>query len=201
MVSCSEEKLEGWSPESKDYSGKFIFTELNDKNEPQDNHETLFISSTASNKKDEILIDIDKVLRSKFKITGEVSDFKSVSDDFSKLTENVLVLETKPENAPTGLNQTASVPDVPNVKVSLVEGKILKNLATSVGGNKVDSVYLKLNFYKGKLNFKSYLKPKSKETDPDVFDWKFESSEAISGAKTETLILGGYRYTGLPEDE
>ncbi len=197
LVSCSEDKLEGWSPKSKDYSGKFVYTQLDKVQNPK--HGTLFISNTASNKKDEILIDVENVLKSKFNILGEMSDFKSVSDDFSKLTENMLNLDVKPKNAPTGANQTVSV-DIDNCKVSLIEAKILKGKGTSVGGNKSDSIYLQFKLYKGKFNFESYLKPKNKNTDPDEFDWKFVSSQDIQGAKLDTLTLGGYRYTGFPED-
>lgn len=61
-----------------------------------------------------------------------------------------------------------------DIKVIVRNGKIIKNAATPPSGLPVDSIYFEI--------------------------W-FEDLEGSTGIASDTLLVGGFRYTGWPEDE
>ena len=81
-------------------------------------------------------------------------------------------------------------------KVTLEEGKILTGAATTLGGNKADSIYLKFKLQVDEITWESYA---PNPAAPTTYAWRI-----VPGSNTyaydETWILSGWRYTGFPED-
>lgn len=204
LSSCSE-NVENWNPETSEYTGRFVFKVLNEDmtvvTHDYDGAE-LSIFNTAANLENEIWVEDDdhvENLKSKFFLTGTPSNFSSNSNNFDDLTNNILNTGV-PSSSPTAADQTVSV-NRNDVRASLIEGKILKNAAKSIGNNTVDSIYMKVQFHAGILNFKSFEVPVDQRADPDVeeFEWKYDSATENT-ADNRVIVIAGYRYTGLPED-
>ena len=202
--SCKEE-LEIWDSETLEYSGRFVVDlYTDDMTELIDDGYEFRIYNTSANVANEVWIDdIDGMfpLKSKFMFTGNSGAFKSSSEEFTKLTDNILSTYKLPTPAPTALSQTKSVVGKEYVKAVVLEGKILPLAATTVGGNKSDSIYMKVKLYSGTANYTSIEVPLALRKDPEKaeFKWKFESS-TVDAALDETYAISGHRYSGMPED-
>ncbi len=203
--SCQED-LEIWDSETLEYSGRFIVDLLSeDMNDVYVRGEEIMIYNTSDNIENEVWIDDHGnifPLKSKFIFSGNSSSFKSNVDDFAQLTyNNIMSTEDVPSPAPTAAGQTTTVDEQWYVKAAILEGKILPKAATTVGGNEVDSLYMKVKLYSGVATFKSYEIPESMRQDPEKaeFKWKFESA-THDATLDETYVLSGHRYSGMPED-
>ena len=202
--SCQEE-LEIWDSETLEYSGRFIVDlYTDDMTELIDDGYEFRIYNTSANITNEVWIDdLDGMfpLKSKFMFTGNSSSFKSESEDFTKLTNNTKSTEALPKTAPTALGQSISVAEKEYIKAVVLDGKILPMAATTVGGNKTDSIYMKVKLYSGTAKYNSFEVPLPLRKDPEKaeFKWKFESA-TVDAALDETYAISGHRYSGMPED-
>ena len=140
-------------------------------------------------------------LKSKFQLTGDATSFKSSSDDFATLDNNIYSTEDLPSPAPTATGQTVTEDEKWYIKATLLEGKIIPGAATSVGGNVSDSLYIKIKLYSGTATYTSYEIAEALRADPKVpeFRWRFTSA-THDPSMDEVYVIGGYRYTGMPED-
>ncbi len=205
--SCQED-LEIWDSETLEYSGRFIVDLMDENmNEVIDDGYEIQIYNTSDNVANEVWIDdLDWVfpenrLKSKFNFTGNSSSFKSTTEDFAQLPYNIRSTDDLPSPAPTAAGQTKTVDEQWYVRAAVLEGKILPKAATTIGGNEVDSIYMKVKLYSGVATFKSFEIPESMRQDPEKaeFKWKFESATHVA-TLDETYVLSGHRYSGMPED-
>ncbi|MDR3267258.1 MAG: hypothetical protein LBT24_06795 [Tannerella sp.] len=221
LISCQNEE-DNWYSETFDYSGRFVIgvyaedgtTEL----VPVDTKNELQIYNSSANTADEIWIDVVKgwtacPLKGKFNITGSSETFSAIrteniksSNMYIETAEYGLIpfkdifLAVFPEITAAG-QKNAGVQEY--TYVTLTEGKISPQSATSPGGNTVDGIYLKITLYNDNIQFVSA------ETDPETwfdsdvpeYEWTYESSSnSFNQALTTTFVIKGYRYTGYPED-
>lgn len=202
--SCMKE-LDSWNSETFEYSGRFIYKLMSE--DMQDTYvdgSEIQIYNTADNVQNIIWLDDHEdvfPLKSKFQLTGDATSFKSSSDDFTKLDNNIYSTEDLPSPAPTAIGQTVTEDEKWYIKATLLEGKIIPGAATSVGGNVTDSLYIKIKLYSGTATYTSYEIPEALRADPKVpeFKWRFTSA-THDPAMDEVYVIGGYRYTGMPED-
>ncbi|MDD3901759.1 MAG: lipid-binding protein [Dysgonamonadaceae bacterium] len=202
--SCMKE-LDSWNSETFEYSGRFIYKLMSE--DMQDTYaegSEIQIYNTADNVQNVIWLDDHEdmfPLKSKFQLTGDATSFKSSSDDFATLDNNIYSTEDLPSPAPTATGQTVTEDEKWYIKATLLEGKIIPGAATSVGGNVSDSLYIKIKLYSGTATYTSYEVPEALRADPKVpeFKWKFTSATHDPDLD-EIYVIGGYRYTGMPED-
>ena len=89
-------------------------------------------------------------------------------------------------------------------RLSMEEGKITPDGATTIGGNKSDGVNMKITLYHDYLVVERYETPKETWADPNepVFGWRIKAgSRQNADDEEEHWTLKGYRYTGFPEDD
>ncbi|MBF6596656.1 MAG: hypothetical protein ITF98_00305 [Fermentimonas sp.] len=205
--SSCQEGLDNWNSETYEYSGRFVFKLMSEDMsvtyvDYPDSEIQLY--NTAENVVNNVWIDDHGgvfPLKSKFEFSGDASAFKSVTEDFEQLPENLLSTEDVPSEAPTAVGQTFTEEEQWYIKATILEGKILPDAATSIGGNMADSLYLKIRLYSGAATFTSYEISEALRADPNVpeFEWRFTSA-VPNPEMEETYVIGGYRYTGMPED-
>lgn len=212
FTSC-EKELDLWNSETLDYSGRFVFQlmseDMQDVYMPYDGSE-IQIYNTSNNVANEMWIDDIShfiPLKSKFSFTGTSDSFKSSSLEYDKLGDNIYAVNVVPTSAPTAAGQTTTINKFSATSTNylngaILEGKIIPNAATTPGGNKADSLYLKIVLHTGTATYTSYAVPVSLRKDPEKeeFAWKFQSS-TVDPTRDETYVIGGYRYTGMPEDQ
>ena len=202
--SCMKE-LDSWNSETFEYSGRFICKLMSE--DMQDTYaegSEIQIYNTADNVQNVIWLDDHEdmfPLKSKFQLTGDATSFKSSSDDFATLDNNIYSTEDLPSPAPTATGQTVTEDEKWYIKATLLEGKIIPGAATSVGGNVSDSLYIKIKLYSGTATYTSYEIAEALRADPKVpeFRWRFTSA-THDPSMDEVYVIGGYRYTGMPED-
>lgn len=208
VSSCTED-LEIWDSETLDYSGRFVFKlmseDMADTYVDYDGSE-IQIYNTVENKANVIWMDDHGdifPLKSIFQLSGTAASFKSVTEDFAQITNtNILSTEDLPTPAPTAAGQTVTEDEKSYVKAAIMEGKIIPNAATSIGGNTADSLYVKIKLYSGTATYTSYEISEVLRADPLVpeFRWRFTSA-THDPSLDEIYVIGGYRYTGMPEDQ
>lgn len=212
VLSSCEEDLEIWDSNTLEYSGTFFWELYNEdmttKYVGYDHDIQLLIYNTSSNIKNEVWFeDTDHIfpLKSKFFLDGTAESFKSTSESFDDLPNNILTVEDKdlglPGNKPTGLNQEVTE-DRDYIRNTILEAKILKDAGTTISGNPVDSIYIKIKLYSGTVTYSSYSIPVELRTDPEVeeFGWKF-SSATYDNSLDEIYVISGHRKTGFSEDD
>jgi len=206
IFSCDEE-LDIFDSNTLSYSGTYFWQLLDETNTDvyvdYDHNVQLMIYNTSDNVENEVWIeDTDHVfpLKSKFFLSGTSTSFKSSTEDFNNLPNNELAVEA-PDDKPTGLNQTTT-DSRDYVRSFIVEGKILPKAATTISGNPVDSIYVKIKLLSGDVTFTSYSVAVEERADPEVeeFDWKFASA-TYDNTLDETYVISGHRKTGLAEDD
>jgi len=206
MSSCKED-VEVWDSNTLGYSGTFFYQLYSEDNQDLyvdfDHDVQLMIYNTSANVENEIWIDDhDEVfgLKSKFSLQGNSESFSSVSTNFTDLENNISAIEA-PSTDPTTLNEEVTV-DRDYIRTFIVDGKILPSASTTVSGNPVDSIYIKLTLLSGTVSFKSYSVPVEKRDDPEVeqFEWKYESA-TYDNTLDETYVISGHRKTGFAEDD
>ena len=202
--SCMKE-LDSWNSETFEYSGRFIYKLMSE--DMQDTYaegSEIQIYNTADNVQNVIWLDDHEdmfPLKSKFQLTGDATSFKSSSDDFATLDNNIYSTEDLPSPAPTAAGQTVTEDEKFYIRAAVLEGKIIPGAAKSIGGNISDSLYIKIKLYSGTATYTSYEVPEALRADPKVpeFKWKFTSATHDPDLD-EIYVIGGYRYTGMPED-
>lgn len=207
LSSCKEE-LEIWDSETLEYAGRYVFKLMSEDMEDtyidyEDGVE-LQIYNTSDNKANEVWIDdFDEAfpLKSKFKFTGNSSAFKSASEEFAQLSNNIYSTDELPDDDPTAAGETVTIDDKEYIRAVIMEGKILPKAATSIGGNKSDSIFMKVKLYSGTATYTSYEVPLELRKDPEKaeFSWKFKSATHDADLD-EIYVVAGYRFTGMPED-
>ncbi|MDD4592268.1 MAG: lipid-binding protein [Parabacteroides sp.] len=206
LSSCMED-IDSWNSETLDYAGRYVFKLMSENMQEtyiEYGSSEIQIYNTAQNVANEIWLDDGGAafpMKSKFLLTGDASSFKSTTEDFAQLFNNILSIDDLPTPSPTAAGQTVEEEEKSYIRATILDGKILPKQATSIGGNKSDSLYLKIKLYSGTAIYESYEKPVSLRKDPAVaeFAWKFKSATHDS-SKDATYVIGGYRYTGMPED-
>ncbi|RXQ96752.1 hypothetical protein EO244_03735 [Ancylomarina salipaludis] len=205
FTSC-DEKIEIWDSATLEYSGTYVY-EL--KNEDAtatyvgySDQNKIEIFNTSANVENEVIIyDHGKMfpLKSKFIFSGNATSFASKSLLFDDLTNNeeAVVL---PEDAPTAITDTLSE-DRDYLRAAVVEGSIIKDGMTTIGGNVADSLYFKIVLYSGTANFKSVAVPVEYRANPDKEEFEWELVSVVrDAAKDKTYVISGHRYTGFSED-
>jgi len=213
LSSCKED-LEIWDSATLDYSGRFMY-QLQDssgatvyvdyaaKNE-------IRIFNTAANLPNEVWIDdIAKKFpfKCKFNLTGNSESFKSKSLNFADLNDNTITTVkdygfTLPTVKPLAANETVTEPRG-YLRCAVTEGKIIRNAATTLGGNKADSIFIRVRLYSGSVTFVSYSIPVAQRVNPNIeeFAWKFSTMNYDPVAyPDEYYVISGHRFTGLIED-
>ena len=219
--SCQEE-LENWYSETKSYDGRFVVATTCDEYSSDDTSiadglELMFYNS-AANIADEIWLDTEVAgyhIQGKFKITGDISSFKG-NETVENIASDSYLIDTDYGLAPF-TSDYANYFRVPTAagqlndgvqlytRITFLEGKIIPDAATSIGGNTADSVYVKTIMHKDFMKFESYQTPKDEWEDQAVpeFAWRVKSGSntpATAADWDEHWTLAGYRYTGMPED-
>lgn len=204
FTSC-EQDIEVWDSETLDYSGRYVIKLMNeDMSTVYSDYDgsELMIYNTSANVANEMwLEDMSHLipLKSKFFFTGSPVSFKSVNTEFDKLTDNLLAISL-PTAAPTAEGQTKEEAR-DYLRALVVDGKIIPEAVTTKGGNIADSLFLKVKLYSGKVAFKSLKKPEKEWANPTKPEYKWAlSSVSHDATKDEVIVIGGYRYTGFPED-
>lgn len=206
--SSCEEDLEIWDSETLEYSGRYVMKLMS-----EDMSETyidygdeveLRIYNTSDNIANEVWIDDQGgafPLKNKFTFTGNSSSFKSTSEDFAQLANNIKSTDKLPTPAPTAAGQTKTVDEKEYIRAAVLEGKVLPMAATSPGGNKADSLYIKIKLYSGTAIYTSEEVAVELRKDPEKaeFKWIFKSA-THDAAMDEIYVVAGFRYTGMPED-
>lgn len=206
--SSCEEDLDIWDSKTLDYSGTYFWElyseDMSSKYIEYDHSIQLLIYNTSDNINNQMWFeDTDHIfpLKSKFVFDGTPEAFKSSSEGFQDLPYNILSIDELPTPAPTGLNQETTE-NRDYIKSSILEGKILKNAGTTVSGNPVDSIYVKIKLFSGTATYISEEVPIELRADPEVeeFRWIFDSS-TYDNSLDEVYILSGHRKTGFAEDD
>ena len=206
LTSCNED-VEVWDSETLDYSGSF-FWELYDedmttKYVSYDHDVKLLIYNTAENVPNKVWIeDTDHVfpLKSKFSFTGSSESFMSDETEFDNLENDIIAIET-PTTKPAGLNEEVTE-DRYYIRNLVLDGKILPKAGTTVSGNPVDSIYIKIKLLSGTVKFTSYEVPEALRADPEKveYDWEY-SSATYDNTLDEIYVISGHRKTGFAEDD
>lgn len=210
LYSCNED-IKIWDSNNYDYSGSYVYKIADENGKIKDDISTsakLEFYNTATDELNELWIwDHGKrfPLKSRVSLNGKADSFKAKTLEFKELTNNLLAIEdifkydldTPPSSATEETVVTAS-----KFRCAILDGKILKGMATSKSGNTVDSIYLQIQFYGADVKFQSYLVPVKERVNPkvDEFKWKLVDVTA-NNTKDEKLTISGYRYTGFLEDE
>lgn len=213
LFSSCQQDIDIWDSATLEYAGRYVIRVTNEEGtsvEHEYDGAEFRIYNTANNVANEIWIEDNShilPLKSKFFLSGNATAFQSTQTAFDQLTDNLFTIVTPPFNssensvaAPTAADQSLSLPR-PYLRAALLEGKIIQDAVTTKGGNIADSLYLKIKLYSGSANFTSVEKAKAEWKDPNVAEYKWVfKSVTHDPSKDKTLIIGGYSYTGFPED-
>ncbi|MBU2949496.1 hypothetical protein KO493_02160 [Tamlana agarivorans] len=206
FTSCDEE-LEIWDSNTLDYSGTYFYELYNEdmtaKYIEYSHSNQILIYNTANNNSNEFWLEDHGTvfpIKSKFFVDGSTQDFNSASFDFTDLTNNISTVISGSAK-PTGLNQEVIEP-TGYIRSAILEGKILKNEGTTVSGNPVDSIYVKIALYSGQVKYTSYEVAVADRVDPEVEEFAWEYDSAIyDSSLDETYVISGHRKTGFAEDD
>ncbi|MBR8721371.1 hypothetical protein IX307_002559 [Bacteroides pyogenes] len=210
FFSSCQKDIEIWDSATLDYSGRYVIKIMNEdmsKTYMEYDNSEVYIYNTSANIANEMWIDDtgqNIPLKSKFKFIGTPASFKSAEMEFDKLTNNILAIgapSAKEAETPVKEGESVTI-ERDYLRAVVIEGKIIPEAVTTKGGNKADSLYLKLKFYSGTATFKSIRKPEKEWKDPNTpeFAWGECESVGYDETKDEVLIIGGHKYTGFSED-
>ncbi|BAX79460.1 lipid-binding protein [Labilibaculum antarcticum] len=206
LTACDDTELEDWDSAVLDYSGTYLY-QVSDLDGnllvDYDNEDKLEFYNTSADVANELWIDDhDKVfeLRSKFFFDGDASSFASKSIAFADLTNNEKAIVV-PEDKPLKLD-TITVVARDYIRAAIVEGKIVKNGATTIGENITDSLYVSIVLYSGTVSFKSEAVPVEYRSNPDKEEFQWVLDDVVYDAtKDDSYLISGHRYTGFTEDD
>jgi hypothetical protein len=206
FTSCDEE-LEIWDSSAFEYSGRYV-VEL----QAEDQSETYYdysygmeidLYNTAADVENEIWFEdlhSDIPLKVKLFLDGTAESFGSKSLEFGDLGINADHIDL-PDDEPSDAGLTITE-DRSYLRGGVVEGKLLKEAATTIGGNVADSVYVKIVLKSGTATFESFAYPEDQWADPSIPEYFWERvSMDYDATLDETYVISGHRYTGMPEDQ
>ena len=222
FTSCFEDK-DNWYSETSSYDGRYVVAQSSEESDDdtviEDGNE-LMIYNSAADIENEIIIDFSiagNPVKGKFNVSGTSANFSTSGTVVKNLSRTVLEDDdyslTKEDG--TSTNNHPSDLETPTVagteytgiqiyaRLSLEEGKVIPEGATTIGGNVSDSVYVKVTAYHDYLIIESYQLPEDEWDSPETpkFGWRVkDGSRTNADGKEEHWTLSGYRYTGLPED-
>ncbi|MDR2466579.1 MAG: hypothetical protein LBD35_04225 [Prevotellaceae bacterium] len=212
ILSCQRE-LDNWHSETFDYSGRFVYAQEDAGLHIEDGYE-IHIYNSSANIASEIWIDDASGLfpfKGKFKVTGAPADFSGEKTKNEKATlqffngsryVNFTQASALAYRRPTAAGQRLDG-YAEYAHVTLDAGKIIPNGATTIGGNRSDSLYLKISLHSSETEFVSYEIDSKLWTVPGVpeYEWKHDPDiDRHDPDADESYELKGYRYTGYPED-
>ncbi|GHV10529.1 hypothetical protein FACS1894162_4960 [Bacteroidia bacterium] len=213
--SCLEEK-ENWYSATSAYDGRFVVSttcdEYSSDDVPLSDGMEMWVFNSAENVANEIWIDHFAIagvnIKAKLNVVGEATKFNT-AESF-ELAANSGVTYVLVNGDPVArFPVTASVADeiidcvTLYTRIGVENGGIVKNGATTPGGNKSDSIYLKTTLYSDFFQYISYETDPATWTNPSVpeYDWKIVNGSITNAAGWEEhWTIAGYRYTGFPED-
>lgn len=203
--SCNEE-LSLWQSSTSEYAGRYVVRVLSEdmtKTYLDYDGSEFYVYNTAEDQSNKLWIeDVSHFfpLKCQYSIVGDAGTFKSATTDFAKLYDNTLAISIPTDTIPKAEGITYST-SRDYVRSAVLDAKLISKGATTKGGNKSDSIYMKIALYSGSASFVSYKLPESKWADPKVpqYSWKF-SSVSYDSTKDEIYVVTGYRYTGFSED-
>jgi hypothetical protein len=209
---CQQE-IENWYSETSKFDGKYVVAttceEYNDDNTSIEDGIELLVYNSASNVADEIWIDTQiagVAVKTKVKISGNSDSFKGTVETRNTTHKYYYVVSGKLATTlatPNSAGLTNIAYDLYN-RITVEEGKIQPKGATTIGGNKSDSFFLKVVLHTDEVTFESYQLPEANWATPGVpsFAWRVKDGSRIPADDwDEHWTLDGYRYTGFPEDE
>ncbi|MDR1343662.1 MAG: hypothetical protein LBK18_10490 [Prevotellaceae bacterium] len=220
LTSC-ESELDSWNSETFEYAGRFVVAATCQENPALskiiEKGNEIYLYNTAANIPNEIwLEDVSNVfpLKGKFSLTGNAGNFSAGSTventnsiaaiynaDYGEYFQ--FVASNKSDFPVASAAGQLCDGKLPYVRITLEEGKILPNSATSIGGNVTDSIYLKITLHTDYVQLESYELDVEEREDPDTpeYAWRIKSGSSVAKAEwDEHWIISGYRYTGYPED-
>jgi hypothetical protein len=220
FTSCLEE-IDNWYSNTSTFDGRFVVAATceeysSDNTTIEDGNEVLIYNS-AANIENEIWIDTHVAgfpLKGKFKVIGSSLEFKAegTTDNSSRsaeISDNDFYIIYQGEyyypsdlGTPDGLGEEYEAVQL-YARLSLEEGKITPNGATTIGKNISDAVSLKTTMYFDLLVVESYQIPQEEWVDSEIpeYNWRIkEGSRHNADGWEEHWTFTGYRYTGLPED-
>lgn len=218
--SCFEE-VDSWNSETYDYDGRYVVATTcetyDDDNTTIEDGAELLIYNTASNVANEVWVETTiagEHIKGKFKLNGNPSSFTS-DQEVENTASSTLLIDTDYGLAPftSAYTQYFRVPTAAGqendgvqlyTRMVLKKGSIVPKGATTIGGNKSDSVNLQVVMYHDFVTFVSYELPQEEWDNPSVpeYAWKLKSGSNTPATDDwdEPWTLEGYRFTGYPED-
>jgi Fe-S cluster assembly iron-binding protein IscA len=220
-TSCQKE-IDNWYSETFEYSGRFVVAtgcdEYDSDNTAIEDGLEVMVYNTASNVANEIWLDFSVAglpQKGKFKVTGTPSE-ALCTETTKNISSHSYYIDTDYGLAPFESSYAeyfrvpAAVGEINDglqlyTYITLDTLKILPGVATSIGGNKADSIYLKVTLHHDYMVFESREIASKDWADPNVpeYEWvvKPDSNTPADPADwDEHWTLAGYRYTGYPED-
>ena len=216
FTSCFD-KMDNWYSETAAYDGRFIVSatcdEYSSDDIPLSDGMEMWLFNSANNLANEIWIDNFSIagfpMKAKLNVAGDALSFKTNSD-FSLYNDTETAYVLNADGNPAGYyppDATAAGETIDCVqlytRISIDEAGIIKSGATTPGGNKSDSIYIKATLYQDAFKAESYETDATTWDDPAVpeYSWKIvEGSIVNADGWEEHWTMSGYRYTGFPED-
>lgn len=222
MAGCQQEAPQTWMSATAQYDGRYQFgtnAVTIDIEVPLAEQPTLFVElyNTAANLPNQIWIDAGKIisddygvypLKAKFDLTGSPAGFSAPAAENTKSAYYVIDNSNNPIS-PTSPAAVALITADGQERqgyreynrATLVEGKIIKGAATTIGGNTgVDSIYLKFTLHSDFVTCESYI-VSQKPDGTYVYAWRIKDGTTTPDPDTdEEWVLAGHRWTGYAED-
>ena len=223
FTSCFDEK-ENWYTNTKDYDGRYSVAvtceEYSDDDLDIEDGNELWIYNSSANVDNQIIIDTHIAglhIRGKFDVVGSPASFNATGGSTPNVVSSLLINNDEfyvvdddgdPIAYPSSLPVPAGLGEEWGgvqfySRISLENGKITPQGATTIGGNISDKIYMEITLYFEYLVFESYQIDEKDWAVPGVpeFDWRIkEGSRTNADGWEEHWTLEGYRYTGYPED-
>lgn len=206
FTSCFE-KMDNWYTETSEYDGRFVVSatceEYSSDDVPLSDGMEMWIFNTAKNAANEIWIDNFSIagthIKAKLNVTGNAASFNTAEDTYLVEDGGTYVLNTNgslaayPPAAPASAGLKKNCVTL-YARIKVDSAFVSKAAATTPGGNKSDSVYLKATLFHDGFEIESY------QTGA-TYSWRIvEGSLANMDGWEEHWTMSGYRYTGFPED-
>lgn len=221
FTSCFED-TDNWYSETSSYDGRYVVAqsceEYSDDDTAIEDGEELMIYNSATDIENEIIIDFSLAgnpLKGKFNVSGTSASFSASGIVVENLSRTVLEDDdyyVTENGSPVGYPSDLETPTEAGTeytgmqiyaRLSLEEGKVIPEGATTIGGNVSDSAYVKVTAYHDYLIIESYQLPEDEWDSPETpkFGWRVkDGSRTNADGQEEHWTLSGYRYTGFPED-
>lgn len=207
FTSCFE-KIDNWYTETSPYDGRFVVSatceEYSSDDVPLSAGMEMWIFNTAKNTANEIWIDHLSIaghdIKARLNITGDASNFNTAVDTELEEDAGTYVLNDNgslgsyPPAAPASAGLKKNCITL-YTRIKVDSAFISKAAATTPGGNKSDSLYVKTTLFHDGFELESYQK------DASTYAWRVvEGSLGNKDGWEEHWTMSGYRYTGFPED-